>query len=252
MKKTLLIVLMIVTMCLLSSCVIPSGSPAVTTPEAPGSTTAPPTAALPSLAALDAVLDAASPARIRLSYTSEHEAMGELRTDCYMLLGAQESSYYYYTTTRFLPLDEALAAGKATKTETGYLLTNGNAVTASSDEIDGDLLAELRDYSIRRPSLREELFAEYSITKSGDAILLTVIAKPNTAGVIFDELLDGADGLTFTVTFTDEGGTLRPTSLAVSMTADGTPASYLATYAYTPAPLPTSDTAPSPDLSLWE
>lgn len=253
MKKTLLIVAILAAMCLLSSCGMLGGMSTTTTTQATkgGTTTAPsPDTAPPSLAELDSVLEVASPARIRLSLTSHHEGMGALDTDCYMLFGEQDSYYYYYASQYFLPLTEALESGKVVGVRTGYLLASGSTIKATSAEIDNALLTALRDYSIRMPSLREELFEEYEIKRQGELVILSVIAKQGTAGLIFDELLDGGRELAFTVTFAKG---LVPIASTVEMTAkDGTPIRYTAAYSYTPAPLPTSDTAASPNLALWE
>lgn len=246
-KKTLLIVAIALSLCLCSACgLLKGGDGTTTTTGSQGG----PTDRTPTLEELCAILCEAAPARIALSFTSHHAGLGALTTDAYLLI-SDAGSYYYYESDCFLPLDEALAGDKAVGVRTGYLLLQGDSITASSPEIDGALLSELQSYSIRTPHLQEALLAEHKVVRSGSTVTLTARADEGTAGLLFDERLARAEGLTLTVTF-EGGDTLLPTALSVEATVDGVAVSYNAAYSYAPAPLPTAATAPTPDLSLWE
>ena len=249
MKKTLLIMMIIAAMCLLSACNFGGGA----TPATQATTTAATTAGepLPTLSALTEVLDGAAPCRVRATLTTEHEGLGELETVCYLLVGEGESYYYYYTSEYFLPLTEAIAAGDARGVRTGYLLAKGNGIKASSPTIDHALIEELQTYAIRRINLREDLLEDYTVTRVGDTVVLTALVDDDTASLVFDEHLEGAGAIALTVVYAADA--LLPLSYTVTMTAaDGTPVFYDAVYSYLPTDLPTVDTAPDPDLSLWE
>ena len=262
MKKTLLFIVILTSLCLLCACNLGGGgatpTAATTAPRgsittASATTTAPHgESTTPSLSELSTALQTAAPLRIRLSLHSHHAGMGEgLTTDAYILLGTDEG-YYYYESEYFLPLADALAEGKTVGIRTGHLLMNGSTISSSSDEIDGELLADLREYSIRKPTLRADLFAEYAITREGELVILTARAAEGMSGVIYDPRLEGARELSLRITFR-EGAALLPISYHLQMTAaNGTPLSYEAAYSYTPAPMPTGEAVLSPDLTIWE
>lgn len=257
MKKTLLIVAIILSMCLLTACNLGGGIPSPTTAASTtrpqtGGTTAPPSGdSTPTLEALSDAMQTASPARIRLSLGSYHAAMGDtLCTDAYILIGENES-YYYYKTEYFLPLAEALSAKEVKGIRTGHVLTDNGVIMASSAEINAELLADLREYSIRKPTPRADLFEEYAITREGDLVILTATAGEGVSGILYDPRLEGAQALSLSISFAKDG--LLPISYRLQMTAaDGTPLSYEATYSYTPAPMPTGEAVLSPDLTIWE
>ena len=249
MKKTLLIILIIVAMCLLSACNFTGGITPTTTTQA--TTTAPSEDALPTLDALTEAMQATAPRRMKATVTTEHAGLGTLETACYLLVGEGGSYYYYYTSEYFLPLTEAIAAQDARGVRTGYLLTEGGTIKASAPTIDHALIEELQSYAIRRINLREDLLEGYEIKRVGDTVVLTALVDDNTASLVFDEHLNGAGAIALTVTFAAD--TLLPLSYTVTLTAaDGTPARYDALYSYVAATLPTVTTAPTPDLSLWE
>ena len=236
-------------MCLFSSCNFWGGI----TPAAQTTTTASQGGdPLPNLSALSEAMKEAAPYRTRLTLTTAHAGLGELETACYILVGEGECHYYYYTSEYFLPLAEAIAAGEARGIRTGYLLKNSTAVTVSSPAIDRTLIEELQTYAIRRINLREDLLEECSITRAEGTILLTARVEADAAALVFDSRLDGTRAITLTVTFTEDGD-LAPIACTVEMTAkDGTPTRYDAAYSYVAAVLPTAESAPNPDFSLWE
>lgn len=261
MKKAILIFVTLavfVALCALPSCSLPGGLFApgsadggATTTAGQGTTAAPQGAPLPSLDTLEAALSGASPTRARITMTTTHAALGAaLSTDCYLLSGA-EGGYYYYESEYFLPLAEAIAADRTVGKHTGHLLLRGESILSASGEIDGALLANLKDYSIRTPNLRASFFLEYTVTREGENVILRGTVDDHATDLIFDERLAGVTALAIELIFSEDA--MLPIAFNATMTAEGgTPVTYAATYSYLPAPLPSADDAATPDLSLWE
>ena len=227
MKKTLLFILLLLTVCLLSSC-FPTAIPSETTPS-DGTTTGSGTGYTPPLEDIRAALISAAPteSHLQISTTYNHPEVTLVTDITLLVLG--EDAYYTYRAEYLRTVEEALATGEAIGAYEGYLRLAGTTVTAQSGEVDAALLAELENVHVRMPDLRADFLASHTVTTAGDGYALTATVKDTAIPLLFDGSATGSDMEIEILLDAD----LRPTALTLSYRAeDGAAVTYTATYGY--------------------
>lgn len=242
MKRILLAFLLLSLLLPLASCgllggLIPEETTGAET-TAPTTTARPPDSTpLPTLPALAAAMKSATPTRSEATVLSVYESPAVTLSAELLFLHTEERDRYEYRIDYLLPMEEALAAGSPIGERVGYLTLTASTVTASSPEVNAEVLEEIRTLSLRMPTFEGSFFTRYEIKKEGSALLLTGHVKDTAVPLLFDSRTEGITDLSVAVTFEKES--LLPTEAAFTFTAaDGARTTYRAVYSYAPVTIP--------------
>lgn len=227
---------------------VTTNAPGTTVPtpttEAPTATTVPPVteapvteAPLPTVAELNAAIDAAVPTRAEATVIASYTSPEVSLTTEILFLHSDEGDYYTYRTEYLLSMEEAISAGTPVGERSGYLKFFDSTIVSHSPDVTAEILAAIPSLSCRLPRLDAFCFSTHTVKRSNGSLILTASAKDDYITMLYDSSAEGITGLTITLTFDED--TLRPTSTALVFTAaDGAAVTYTAAYSYTAVVLP--------------